>query len=71
LLAELHGNSVNATRPTALAVKYKSSIECMRASENEAMTSPVVTNDAGEHVAEINSLGNGATASDRRVGELP
>lgn len=70
LLAELDGNSVHATQPTALAVKYRPSVERMRASSSHAMTSSVGTNAADEHGTDVNGLGNVVTASDRRLGEL-
>jgi hypothetical protein len=70
LLAELDGNSVNATRPTVLAEKYGPSIDRMRASGTQAMTSSVATNVVGEHETDVDSLSNGVSASDRRVGEL-
>lgn len=70
LLAELDGNGVNAARPTALAVKYRSSVERMRASGSHGRTTLVSTDDAGGRVPDSDGLGDGATASDRRVGEL-
>lgn len=65
-LAELDGSSVaDAPHPTKLALKYKPSIDRMRASENRATTPLVVTNSVSE-----SSLNDSAQALDRRVGEL-
>lgn len=70
LLAELDGNSVNAARPTTMALKYRPSVDRMRASGSQVMPAPLITNDAGEHVVDIDGLGSGASGSGRKVGEL-
>ncbi|KAJ4378919.1 hypothetical protein N0V86_005795 [Didymella sp. IMI 355093] len=70
LLAELDGSSMDATQRTALDLKYRPSVDRMRAFESRATSVSFVTNGMGKHDTDVHNLSNGASEPDHRVGEL-
>lgn len=69
LFAGLDENSADAAQPTTLALKCRSNVDYMLACGSRAIPNPLVTNDAGEHVANIDGLGDAASEPERKVRE--
>jgi hypothetical protein len=70
LLAELDGTSMDAPQRTALALKYRSSVDRKPAFGSRATSVSFSTNGVGEHETVFHRLSNGASESDHRVGKL-